>query len=77
MMGLDFSATTKQNQEQEYTIKSLTWGIMKKKKSEHKFVVTSKKLWRATRKVTLSSNESERKSQIGINPLNKQEKNKE
>ena len=38
-----------------------------------KFMVISKKPRKATRKVTLSSNESERKGQIGINPLNKLE----
>ena len=46
---------------------------MKKKETPNtlKFWVIKKKPWKATRKVTLRSNESGRKSQIGINPLNK------
>ena len=48
---------------------------IKKKENPNtlKFWVIKKKPWKATRKVTLSSNESGRKSQIGINPLNKLE----
>ena len=56
-------------------LKKVLYREMKKKEnpSTLKFWLISKKPWKATRKVTLSSNESGRKSQIGINPLNKHE----
>ena len=55
-----------------YYAKSLT-GNQEEKKPEHKFVVTNKNPWKSTRMLTLSSSVSERKSQIEINPLKKQE----
>ena len=71
-MGLDVVPEQNKNKNKTgiYYTKSLT-GNQEEKKPEHKFVVTNKKAWKATRTLTLSSSVIETKSPIGISPLKK------